>query len=152
MSATMAAQSGGKPRLISSGAASAAGVPKPAAPSMKAANTKPTMIAWMRRSGFTLLNTRWMAVTAPECLSVFMIRMAPRMMTRVPMASRKPSSAHAAEVVKSCFQYSRAITTATSQPSGRARFAGQLKASIRTMTSKMGSEAISAVIVSPPKY
>ena len=43
-SATMAAHKGGKPTLISRGAASAAGVPKPAAPSMNAPNIKPIMI------------------------------------------------------------------------------------------------------------
>ena len=48
---TTAAHSGGKPRPSSSGAASAAGVPKPAAPSMKAANMKPMMMVCTRRSG-----------------------------------------------------------------------------------------------------
>ena len=43
-SATMAAHKGGKPTLISRGAASAAGVPKPAAPSMNAPNIKPIII------------------------------------------------------------------------------------------------------------
>ena len=41
----MAAAMAGKPRASRSGAASAAGVPKPAAPSMKAANMYPMMIA-----------------------------------------------------------------------------------------------------------
>jgi len=45
-----AAARGGKPRDSKSGAARAAGVPKPAAPSMKAANMKPIMMAWMRLS------------------------------------------------------------------------------------------------------
>ena len=42
--AHIAAQSGGKPTLINNGAARAAGVPKPAAPSMNAPNMKPMMI------------------------------------------------------------------------------------------------------------
>ena len=46
----------------------------------------------------------------------------------------------------------RPVASRTSQPSGRARFAGQLKASIRTMTSKMGSDAINAVMGSPPIF
>ena len=52
----IAAAIGGKPRPIKSGAAIAAGVPKPAAPSMKALNAKPTMTSWMRASSVMPLN------------------------------------------------------------------------------------------------
>ena len=88
--ATMAAAKGGKPTLISRGAARAAGVPKPAAPSMKAPNTQPMMIARIRASLVTPLNMPLMADMAPERFRVFIIRMAPKMMTRVSKALRKP--------------------------------------------------------------
>ena len=44
INAHIAAQSGGKPKPINSGAARAAGVPNPAAPSMNAPNMKPMII------------------------------------------------------------------------------------------------------------
>ena len=47
---TMAAARAGKPRLSSSGAAMAAGVPNPAAPSRKAEKMAPMMITCTRRS------------------------------------------------------------------------------------------------------
>ena len=46
----MAAARAGKPRLSSSGAAMAAGVPNPAAPSRKAEKMAPMMITCTRRS------------------------------------------------------------------------------------------------------
>ena len=44
INAVIAAASGGKPKPISNGAARAAGVPKPAAPSIKAPNVNATII------------------------------------------------------------------------------------------------------------
>ena len=48
---TMTAAIAGKPSASSSGATTAAGVPKPEAPSMKEPNSQPMMIACTRRSG-----------------------------------------------------------------------------------------------------
>ena len=62
---TTAAHRGGKPRPSSRGAAKAAGVPKPAAPSMKAANMKPMMMVCRRLSGLILLMPAWMVSMAP---------------------------------------------------------------------------------------
>ena len=50
MSARPAAASGLKPRPMSMAAEMATGVPKPAAPSMKAPKAKPMSSTWMRRS------------------------------------------------------------------------------------------------------
>ncbi len=49
----MTAAMAGKPSASSRGAATAAGVPKPEAPSMNDPNSHAMMIAWTRRSGLT---------------------------------------------------------------------------------------------------
>ena len=76
----IAAAIGGKPRLTSNGPANAAGVPKPAAVSINEQNEKPIMQACTRLSGQMFMNPRLMATVAPEDLSVFMSRIAPRIM------------------------------------------------------------------------
>ena len=86
----MAAAIGGKPRPMRSGAAMAAGVPKPAAPSMKALNAKPMMTSWMRASSVMPLNMPSMRRMAPASFSMFMRRMAPKMMRSVSMEPKKP--------------------------------------------------------------
>ena len=54
ISVTIAAAIGGNPRPTSSGAASAAGVPKPATPSIKAPNIHPMMMTCIRLSSVIL--------------------------------------------------------------------------------------------------
>ena len=91
-----AAAIGGKPRPMSKGAAIAAGVPKPAAPSMNALKAKPMMTSWMRASSVMPLNMPWMRCIAPAAFSMFMRRIAPKMMSRVSMEPRKPATENAA--------------------------------------------------------
>ena len=92
----IAAAIGGKPKPMSSGAAIAAGVPKPAAPSMKALNAKPTMTSWMRASSVMPLNMPWMRCMAPALSSMFISRIAPKMMRSVSIEPRKPATEYAA--------------------------------------------------------
>ena len=89
-SATIAAANGGKPTLIRSGAQSAAGVPKPAAPSIKPPKMKPMIIACKRASGVIPVNMRLIALIAPDLDKVFMIRIAPKIITSTSNALRKP--------------------------------------------------------------
>ena len=53
---THTAARAGKPRPRSRGAQMAAGVPKPAEPSIKAPNKKAMMMVWTRRSGEMVVN------------------------------------------------------------------------------------------------
>ena len=85
-----AAAIGGAPRPITSGAQMAAGVPKPAAPSMKAAKAKPTITSWMRASSVMPLNMASMRRMAPASFSMFIRRIAPKMISNVSMEPRKP--------------------------------------------------------------
>ena len=80
----------GKPIATSSGAAIAAGVPKPDAPSMKHPNSHAMMIAWIRRSGLIVANPARMAEMPPEYLSVFSSRIAPKMIHSTPMVITRP--------------------------------------------------------------
>ena len=70
----------GKPRPTISGTATAAGVPKPDAPSMKDPKSQAMMITWMRRSGEMSVKPLRIVARAPLPARVFRSRMAPRMM------------------------------------------------------------------------
>ncbi len=85
----------GKPTATSSGAAIAAGVPKPEAPSMKQPNSQAMMMAWMRRSGLMVVKPARMAVMPPECFSVFSSRIAPKMIHNRPSVITRPCSVDA---------------------------------------------------------
>ena len=84
------AASAGKPIATSSGAAIAAGVPKPDAPSMKQPNSHAMMIAWMRRSGLIVAKPARIAVMPPEYFSVLSSRMAPKMIHSTPTVITSP--------------------------------------------------------------
>ncbi len=83
---------------------------------------------------------------------MFMTRMAPKMMTRTEIESNAPLMEYAATVTQSCFHTSRAMIAAVIHARGSAFFAPQLKTSIRTMVSKIGTAAINAyTFLLPPK-
>ena len=84
------AASAGKPMATSSGAAMAAGVPKPEAPSMKQPNSQPMISAWIRRSGLMVAKPARIAVMPPECLRVLSSRMAPKMIHSTPPVITRP--------------------------------------------------------------
>ncbi|MNC18528.1 hypothetical protein D3C75_664300 [compost metagenome] len=92
---SITAASAGKPMATSSGAAMAAGVPKPEAPSMKQPNSQAMMIAWMRRSGLMVAKPARIAVMPPECLRVLSSRMAPKMIHSTPMVMIRPCTVEA---------------------------------------------------------
>ena len=136
---------------MSSGAARAAGVPNPAAPSMKAPKMKPMMMACSLASGVIPLNMPLMAAMAPDWDSVFMIRIAPKIMTSVSNALRKPrivwpTALFPSKLRKGIFQSATPIITATIHARGSALLAGQLKPTIRTMVRIIGTKAINAYI------
>lgn len=79
----------------SSGAAMAAGVPKPEAPSMKQPNSQAMMMAWMRRSGLMVAKPARIAVMPPECLRVFSSRIAPKMIHSTPTVMIRPCTVEA---------------------------------------------------------
>ncbi len=70
ISVTMTAAMAGKPMATSSGAAMAAGVPKPEAPSISEPNSQAMMIACTRRSGEIEVKPLRIARIAPLSSSV----------------------------------------------------------------------------------
>ena len=74
------AASAGKPNPTSSGTATAAGVPKPAAPSMKEPNSQAMTITCTRRSGEMPVKPARIAARPPLSRRVFSSRMAPKTM------------------------------------------------------------------------
>ena len=70
----------GKPSPTRSGTATAAGVPKPADPSMNAPKSQAMMITCTRRSGVMSVKPCRIVRIAPLSCSVFSSRMAPKMM------------------------------------------------------------------------
>ena len=80
----------GKPNATISGAAMAAGVPKPDAPSIKAPKSQAMITTCTRRSELIPAKPLRMAVTAPECLSVLSSKIAPKMMKRMSKVMKRP--------------------------------------------------------------
>ena len=79
MSVVMTAASAGNPSARSSGPATAAGVPKPAAPSIKDPNNQATMMTCTRRSREMSMNPRRIVATAPLSRKVNNKIIAPKM-------------------------------------------------------------------------
>ena len=92
LSAITTAATGGKPRLIIRGAANAAGVPKPAAPSIKDTNKNPTITACTRASGLIERKPLLMATIPPDIFSVFITKTAPKMMISTSMELKNPAT------------------------------------------------------------
>ena len=132
--------------LMSSGAARAAGVPKPAAPSMNAPKMKPMITAWIRASGEIPVNIPLMAAIAPELERVFIIRMAPKIITSTAKASRKPMTVCNATAPMLIFHTATPMMAAKTHANGSALLAGQLNATINTTVTMIGMKASIAYI------
>jgi hypothetical protein len=91
---------------------------------------------------------------APDCLSTFIRRRAPKMINKVSRALRKPEIVLAEISRKSIFHTNPVTRQAISQEKGNARFAGQLKTAIKIIVNKIGSAAIAAYryINKPPFF
>ncbi len=72
------------------GAAMAAGVPKPEAPSINDPKSHAMIITCTRLSGLMLLKPCRITAMAPECLSVFKSKIAPKIIHKTAMVISKP--------------------------------------------------------------
>ena len=142
------AASAGKPMATSKGAAMAAGVPKPEAPSMKAPKHQAMMMAWMRRSGEMLVKPPRMALMAPVCLRVLSIRMAPNTIQSTVTVITNPCRVEAKTRVGLICQPQRAMNTVNRKAMGMARLAGQLRPTSSTAATRIGEKATRASRVS----
>lgn len=78
---TKAAAKGGNPNPTNNGPAKAAGVTKPAAPSIKPPNIEQIIMACTHLSVVIPLNPLLIVAMTPESLMVFKIKIAPKMIT-----------------------------------------------------------------------
>ena len=145
---TTTAASAGKPSATISGAATAAGVPKPEAPSMKQPNSQATMIACTRRSGLMPEKPLRIALMPPECLRVLSSRMAPKMIHRIETVRIRPWKVEASTRVALISQANRAIRAVTTNTIGMAVLAAMRRPISSTPASTRGTKASSARRVS----
>ncbi len=135
------AANAGKPSATISGAATAAGVPKPEAPSMKQPNSQATISTWTRRSGLMLEKPRRIELIPPECFSVLSSRIAPKMIQRIAAVRIRPWKVEAMTRLRVMSQASRPISAVRTKTSGMAYLAGQRKPISSTPASTSGTKA-----------
>ena len=114
---------------------------------MNAPNINPMMIIWIRGSSLIFVNIRLITPIPPEYFRVFMIRIAPKMITIVSMDVRKPDTVCAAIVTMSIFHAKKQTTAVINHANGRAIFAGQLKPAITIIVTIIGIKAIIAYML-----
>ena len=131
----------GKPRASKSGATTAAGVPKPAAPSMKEPKSQAMMMTCTRRSGEIAMNPERIVSIAPDRVTVASSRSAPKTIHSSPIATRRPWTTDAPIVTHSICQAKFATSAAAISPIGMAYFAGQRKPMRRIPAKRMGERA-----------
>ena len=135
------APAAGKPMATMRGAATAAGVPKPAAPSMKEPKSQAMITTWTLRSSLIPWKLRRMAATPPERSRVFKSRIAPKMIKRRSKVRNNPWTVEAATSAAGMLHTPRAMTTAVTYTSGMAHLAGMRKPTRRTPPRRIGRAA-----------
>ena len=145
---TTTAARAGKPSATISGAATAAGVPKPDAPSMKQPNSQATISACTRRSGLMPEKPLRMAVIPPECFSVLSSKIAPKIIHSRPAVWMRPCTVDAATRLNDISHAVRPIMAAVRKTIGIAILAGILKPMSKIPASNSGRNASRASIVS----
>ncbi len=138
------AAAAGKPKATIKGAATAAGVPNPAAPSMNEPNSQAMMTTCTRRSSLMPWKLRRIAATPPECSSVLSSRIAPKMISRMSKVMNRPWIVDAAMRCGSTRQMLQARATAATYTSGIAYLAATRNPTSSTPASKIGVTATSA--------
>ncbi len=144
---TTTAASAGKPRTTISGAATAAGVPKPEAPSIKQPNSHATISACTRLSGLMSVNPLRIAVIPPECFKVLSSKMAPKIIHRMEAVRIRPCRAEATTRLTLICHAVRAITVVTMNTIGMTTLAVILNPINSTPARISGRNASSASAV-----
>jgi len=140
----MTAARAGNPRESNRGAARAAGVPKPADPSMNPPNSQAMIMACTRLSVEMLVNPLLIASMAPLSLNVNSNRRAPKTIKRIFNAITNPFTDEARIQFSGVFHTTIARIRAMINARGMALDAGQRKATIKTKITTMGREASTA--------
>src|SRR5699024_7887600 len=135
---TITAAIAGKPIASNSGATTAAGVPKPEAPSMKLPKSQPMMMACTRLSEEIWSKPALMRFIAPDTVTVDKRSRAPKTIYRSVAATTTPSTVAAARAVGVICQVSQATTTAVRKLTGMVYFAGQRNPASRMPATRIG--------------
>ncbi len=131
----------GKPSAISSGAATVAGVPNPAAPSMKQTRNHPTKSIWIRLSGLTLSTSSRISARAPEARMTPRKARAPRTMRTTEAAMISPSITDAEICTAGTPHASIARAIVMTRARGIALAAGMRRRTSSTATERTGMSA-----------
>ena len=94
------------------------------------------------------INPRLIAAVAPDALSVFITKIAPKTIISTSSEDKRPRIEFAAIASKSTYHTKKARTAAIAHEIIRHHFAGQLKASISTRVAKIGKNATIGKIIS----
>ena len=94
------------------GATTAAGVPKPDAPSMKDPKSQAKMTTWILLSSLILLKLRRIADTPPDLYSVFNRKIAPKMISKRSKVVNNPAMEDAATFASDISQKTSAMAAA----------------------------------------
>jgi hypothetical protein len=132
---------GGKPIPTISGVTSAAGVPYPADPSIKAPKSQAIIMAWILRSGDILEKPAFITGISPVFSSILSRSIAPNIIKSISSDFRAPSRLNEANTLKSIFQYSRAVRVTLAKAITKALDAGNLNIVISPRASKIGKIA-----------
>ena len=135
------AESGGNPSPTINGTATAAGVPKPAEPSIKVPNSQAITMTCTRRSGEISTKPRRMTCNAPLSRSVLSKRIAPKIISKSERATITPCSVAAKICNGDIFQTKRASNATVMYEKGMARLAGQRSTTSSRPTTKIGNKA-----------
>jgi hypothetical protein len=144
MSESMTAASAGKPSDKRSGAAKAAGVPKPAAPSIKPPKNQAIIITCILRSGLIFVNPSLITASAPLSRSVKRSARAPNTISNISNVMTRPFSEEAKIKLQGVCQINIAKMRVIRKAIGIALVAGHFKATINIKIEIMGSAAINA--------
>jgi|TARA_B110001454_G_C12711522_1_gene430926 hypothetical protein len=129
-----------------SGAATAAGVPKPEAPSMNDPKSQAKMTTWTLLSSLILLKLRRIAETPPDLSRVFNRNRAPKIISSKSKVVNNPSTDEAATFAQDMSQNMRAIAAAVRYTNGIAILAGVRKPTNNAPARRMGRAASTADI------
>jgi hypothetical protein len=141
ISATITAARAGKPSDKSNGAARAAGVPNPAAPSINPPNSHAIMIACILLSGEIFTKPLFIALRTPASLRVKRTVRAPKTIRRIFKAMIIPSIQEAKIQLTGVCQISRIRIIVMSNARGIALVAGQRKPTMKTNMAAIGITA-----------
>ena len=142
------AANAGKPMATSKGAAIAAGVPKPEAPSIKVPKHQAMIIAWTLLSGEMLVKPWRITSIAPVYFNVLSRKIAPNTIHKTDTVITKPCRIEAPTRTADISHAKSAISAVLANTTGIALFADHCKPNSSTAESVIGNNANNPRVIS----